>query len=409
MKAVTFKRNVAIGAIILLVGAFGGARIALGDTVYVDHEGLCDGNTPCYTTIGVGINAASNGDTVYVYGGTYYEHVVISKPIHLVGENDETTIIDGGGSDDVVRVSSDSVFIREFTITNSGTTSVEGYWDSGIELDYSDYSEVMDCIFTLNEAGLCLYGSSYNTIYDCRFHSNTAGIVFSEAYPGPYQDNFGNRILSNTIDHNSNQGIYFEHTFATYHHSSVLKSNSISYNGVGISMIMSQENEICCNTISGNTGYGISLEMDIGGGQYNKFHHNNFISNNDGGVQASAYSEGVATNYWYSEILEQGNYWSDYTGPDMNGDGIGDAPYDIDGGESQDLHPLMALFMCGDPNGDGISGIADVIYLINYLFRSGPVPEFLSTGDANFDGVVDSADVLHLVNYLFVGGPWPGC
>jgi hypothetical protein len=71
----------------------------------------------------------------------------------------------------------------------------------------------------------------------------------------------------------------------------------------------------------------------------NHFEHNNFISNNGGSVQAIDFGGG--TDYWYSITEEEGNFWSDYTGPDTNGNGIGDIPYDIDGGEEQDLYPLM--------------------------------------------------------------------
>jgi hypothetical protein len=63
----------------------------------------------------------------------------------------------------------------------------------------------------------------------------------------------------------------------------------------------------------------------------------------------------------------------------------------------------------GDANGDGVIDIADVVYLINYLFGGGPAPEPLEVGDANCDGVVDIADVVYLINYLFTGGPSPDC
>jgi hypothetical protein len=65
--------------------------------------------------------------------------------------------------------------------------------------------------------------------------------------------------------------------------------------------------------------------------------------------------------------------------------------------------------MPGDANGDWIVSSADVVYLINYLFISGPAPDPLECGDANCDGVINSADIVHLINYLFIGGPPPGC
>lgn len=63
----------------------------------------------------------------------------------------------------------------------------------------------------------------------------------------------------------------------------------------------------------------------------------------------------------------------------------------------------------GATNNDGIINSADVSYLINYLFISGPVPLLIKAGDANNDGAVNSADVAYLINYLFIGGPSPGC
>jgi len=67
----------------------------------------------------------------------------------------------------------------------------------------------------------------------------------------------------------------------------------------------------------------------------------------------------------------------------------------------------LPSFQRGDANGDGGIDIADVVYLINYLFTDGPAPQPLEAGDANSDGVVDIADVVYLINYLFVSGPPP--
>lgn len=58
----------------------------------------------------------------------------------------------------------------------------------------------------------------------------------------------------------------------------------------------------------------------------------------------------------------------------------------------------------GDANGDGGIDPADVIYLINYLFRSGPAPQPAEAGDANCDGRTSVSDVVYLINYLFRSG-----
>jgi parallel beta-helix repeat protein len=60
---------------------------------------------------------------------------------------------------------------------------------------------------------------------------------------------------------------------------------------------------------------------------------NNFIMNS-----VQAYDDGG--NAWDGGLVTGGNYWSDYSGLDEDDDGIGDTPYQIDGG-SQDNYPLM--------------------------------------------------------------------
>jgi len=66
-------------------------------------------------------------------------------------------------------------------------------------------------------------------------------------------------------------------------------------------------------------------------------------------------------------------------------------------------------FICGDPSNDGVINSADVVYLINYLFISGPPPVPMAVGDVNCDGKVDVTDVVYLINSLFVAGSPPPC
>ena len=70
---------------------------------------------------------------------------------------------------------------------------------------------------------------------------------------------------------------------------------------------------------------------------------------------------------------------------------------------------VWLVYISGDANGDGAINPADVVYLINYLFKGGPEPEPLEAGDVNCDGIINSADVVYLINYLFKGGPPPSC
>ncbi len=61
----------------------------------------------------------------------------------------------------------------------------------------------------------------------------------------------------------------------------------------------------------------------------------------------------------------------------------------------------------GDANGDKQVSIADVVFIVNYLFRSGESSDPVERGDADCDGEVKIADAVYLVNYLFKGGSEP--
>jgi len=88
-----------------------------GSTLYVGGSG--PGN---YTMIQDALNDASNGDTIYVYPGIYYErHLIINKSIKLEGQNKSNTIIDGGETNnDILIIEANYVIIQGFTIQRSG-------------------------------------------------------------------------------------------------------------------------------------------------------------------------------------------------------------------------------------------------------------------------------------------------
>ncbi len=107
----------------------------------------------------------------------------------------------------------------------------------------------------------------------------------------------------------------------------------------------------------------------------------------DGGIQeigSDAYSvwssvgQSAIGNMQGGEYILMGGFWSAFT-----------------------------YFVAGDCNNDETVDIADVIYLINYLFIGGSPPVALPSGDVNCDGSVDSGDLVYLMNYLFLGSSAP--
>lgn len=71
----------------------------------------------------------------------------------------------------------------------------------------------------------------------------------------------------------------------------------------------------------------------------------------------------------------------------------------------------LSITVCGDINGDGqVGDVADLTYLVDYLFRGGSAPADMIAAD--LDGSEtgpDVADLIYLVNFLFLGGPALNC
>jgi len=273
----------------------------------VDDDGPAD-----FDNIQEAINNTSSGDTIFVHVGTYYEHVVIDTSITLVGEDREFTIIDGYDTDDVISISANNASVKSFTIRKSGV-----YPCSGILIDHSINNNIINNKIIDTSEGISLYYSSNNTICGNTISRNNDGISL---YYSSNNVLSGNTIYSSTYD-----GIYLYSCS-----NNVVSRNLILRNNLdGISLYYSSNNTICGNTISSNY-YGISLYLVSSN---NIIYHNNF--NNTDQVW------GELANVW--DYNNEGNYWSDYSEQDLNGDGIGDYPYIIDE-VNQDNHPLMGSF-----------------------------------------------------------------
>jgi hypothetical protein len=88
-----------------------------------------------FSTIQKCIYSSSDGDTILVAAGTYVENINYNgKNISVIGENRETTIIDGNQNGSVVTFESgeeSTTLLMNFTVTNSGGFG-ESDWGGGV-------------------------------------------------------------------------------------------------------------------------------------------------------------------------------------------------------------------------------------------------------------------------------------
>jgi len=84
-------------------------------------------------------------------------------------------------------------------------------------------------------------------------------------------------------------------------------------------------------------------------------------------------------------------------------------------GQVHDYHPeiinavVELIGICGDADGDGIINILDILFLINYLYKSGAAPEHQHLSDVNSDTRINILDVVYLINYKYKSGAEPDC
>ena len=397
------KKSLAVGIILLFIGTAiipsNGQKIeksslpaSRGHWLYVGGSG--PGN---YTRIQDAIDNASNGDTVFVYDDSspYHEHIVINTSVSLIGEDRNTTIIQGNNFGDSVIEVNVNASISELTIEKYNHESTGIYVRS-----YYIYCTIDNNIIRNCYAGIALTNFNIvqnNEIYNCTkgiagydssniikhniIHNNSwYGIIF---YIGS-----NNVITQNIITHNAESGIGF-----LYPQENLISNNVITSNRYGITdSIYYSGNRYKYNIVLDNSRYGFYMRGEnasvIGNvigfnGEYgiyatdgsNNTHvfHNNFIENS-----VHAYDDGFS-NYWDDGYPSGGNYWDDYNGSDSNGDGIGDIPYNIPGGGySQDRYPLMNSWEHKLP-------VANFTYTINQLSAT-----FNTSSSYDSDGYITS-------------------
>ena len=220
---------------------------ASGKIIHVGKE-----NTYEYQSIQEAIVVSSVGDTVFVHRGIYHESVVVSKAINLIGEDKNTTIIDG--VERAIFVYCRGVKVSGFTIQNC---------DAGIFIE-SDGNIVSNNILKNNSRGIWGLESDNNIISDNILENNNQSIVLSL-----HSDN---NTVSGNILKNNDRGI----TLGLGSSDNKITDNLIINSSYGVYL-----EDLCCNNIFSNN---IIKNNEVGiyfseGCKGNKLSNNTFLNN----------------------------------------------------------------------------------------------------------------------------------
>jgi len=145
-----------------------------------------------YGIIQEAIDEADTGNTIEVDDGTYYENLIVNKKLNLIGENRDTTCIDGGGSGNVVYINADWINITGFSLING---------EIGLLIE-----DGSNCTINSNNvSNNTWYGVDYDS-YTSHGNSFINNVIMDNYYgivPFNRDSILNNQILNNEI------GIYF--------------------------------------------------------------------------------------------------------------------------------------------------------------------------------------------------------
>ena len=327
-----------------------------------------------YKSIKDAIAQAKDFDTIVVKKGTYKEmNIVIDKPLTLIGEN--YPVIDGELKGEIITITSDNVTVDGLYIINVGTSYTEDY--AAVRVIKSKNFLIQNLKLEKLFFGIFLEKSSDGKV----FHNNIIGDAVEEYNSGNgiqlwYCKNI--EIDQNIVTH-VRDGIYLEFSdfckitnnksreniryglHFMFSNDDLYQNNIFQNNGAGVAVMFSKrikmydnlfkdnwgsasygvllkeinDSEIIGNTFETNT-IGINIEGTnriiyknnhfIGNGWAIKFrgacYANNFIENN-----FLYNSFDLSYNSKLNDNTFDHNYWSSYTGYDLDKDGIGDVPY----------------------------------------------------------------------------------
>ncbi|MEM4703553.1 MAG: NosD domain-containing protein [Candidatus Bathyarchaeia archaeon] len=280
----------------------------------VDDDGPAD-----FASIQAAINAAANGDTVFVKNGTYYENVVVNKTINLLGEAREATIVDGLQKEFVFAITAFGVVVDGFTLRNANQT------DSTIGFGIIA-NNTKDCIIRNNLFTLNYYGVKLVSCINVTFEDN---MVDSNPFFGSVLENSSNCTVKRNLIHNnmytgiainkcsevlsvdndlarSNRGIHVIGSSNCTLENTTL-ANIVYY---GVEIVSSSNVQLINSTVNDNFHLGVSIQNSVNCTVARSFLNNNknFYALEIVGSNSCRIADNVLANNFYGVMLERSDF-----------------------------------------------------------------------------------------------------
>ena len=327
-----------------------------------------------FKTIRDALLASNNGDSISIHQGEYHEfELEVLKNVSIVGI--DMPVIDGDQKGTIFRCTADTFSIHGLNIKNVGTSYTKDH--AAILVRHVKNFSITHCSLSNVFFGCLIEKSSNGYIADNHIWSNAE--VEAGSGNGIHLWHCSNMLIENNELSGLRDGIYFE--FVTnskikgnnsyknlryglhfmFSDNNEYLTNSFHSNGAGVAVMFSKHISMKDNIFKQNWGaasYGLLLKeiydseilnnsfirnsvgINVEGANRIKYEKNNFVRNGwaikvVGACYENAfrYNDFVANSFdlSYSSKLNDNtfinNYWSDYSGYDLNKDGIGDVPH----------------------------------------------------------------------------------
>jgi len=233
-----------------------------------------------YSSIQNAVDHAFPGQTIFVRNGVYNDqYITINKPLSLIGENPNNTILVGINNVKysppyVIQVSADNVKVVGFTIMNG---SLGGIRIEKVSSDTQPFGCIIsgNNIVNNNNDGVSTYDGKALTISNNNISNNTVYGIYDSSSQSVISNNYvaENGVFGIIVD--SSSGVSVNHNI-------IERNGNVQNNGEqgGIVLRWFGNFDVYANNITGNIGDGVQFSE----GCSNSIVHDNNIENNTVGI-----------------------------------------------------------------------------------------------------------------------------